>query len=74
MAWAAIVFSTTVKDTDGDGLPDKLEDVSGLMDPDGQALPDLHAMGASSRHKDLFVELGAMKAAARNELRFATRR
>jgi len=62
LAWAAIVFSTSVKDDDADGLPDKLEDVSGLMDPDGKALPDLHAMGASSRHKDLFVELGAMKA------------
>ncbi len=62
LAWAAIVFSTSVKDDDGDGLPDKLEDVSGLMDPDGKALPDLHTMGASSRHKDLFVELGAMKA------------
>ena len=62
LAWAAIVFSTRVQDADGDGLPDKLEDVSGLMDPDGRPLPDLHAMGASSRHKDLFVELGAMKA------------
>ena len=30
LAWAAIVFSTRVQDADGDGLPDKLEDVSGL--------------------------------------------
>ena len=25
-------------------------------------LPDIHAMGASSGHKDLFVEIGAMTA------------
>ena len=28
-------------------------------DPNGQVLPDIHAMGASSTHMDLFVEVGA---------------
>src|SRR5258706_10216658 len=60
LSWAAIIFSTTVQDTDGDGLPDRLEDVSGLKHPSGELLPDLHAMGAHSRHKDLFTEIGAM--------------
>jgi hypothetical protein len=55
--WAAIAFSTTVKDADGDGLIDKLEDVSGLQEPDGEALPDLHAMGAGSDKRDLFLEV-----------------
>jgi hypothetical protein len=60
LSWAAIIFSTTVPDTDGDGIPDKLEDVGGLKTPTGEPLPDLHAMGASSMVKDLFVEIGFM--------------
>ncbi len=62
LAWSAIIFSTPVKDADEDGLPDGLEDNSGLKSPDGKPLPDLNAMGASSLHKDLFVEVGAMQA------------
>ena len=58
---------------DHDGLPDGLEDASaGLRDPDGQDLPNLNAMGASSResfpngplHPDIFIEFNAMWAAA----------
>src|SRR5215475_7375285 len=33
LSWAAVIFSTRLQDTDGDGIPDKLEDVSGLRDP-----------------------------------------
>jgi hypothetical protein len=71
LTWGAVIFSTAVADIDpnqdggplGDGLPDGLEDAAGgLLDPDGQALPDLNAMGASSSHRDLFVEVGAMQA------------
>src|SRR5262249_32344354 len=47
------------------GLPDGLEDaVGGLHDPDGRALPNLNAMGASSSQKDLLVEINAMWAPA----------
>jgi hypothetical protein len=62
LSWAAVVFSTTVHDGDGDGVVSKLEDVSGLLNPADRPYPDLHAMGASSNHKDLFVELGRMVA------------
>jgi Bacterial Ig domain len=70
LAFAAIVFSTAVKDDDHDGLPDAVEDSSTVpavdgvawKDPDDQLLPDLHAMQASSGHKDMFVEIGAMEA------------
>jgi hypothetical protein len=68
LTWAAIIFSTTVPDRDGDGLVDRLEDSSTdgagnqWKDASGQPLPDLHAMGASSAHKDLFVEIAAMVA------------
>ena len=55
-------------DDDHDGLPDAVEDSSTVptvggawKDPDDQLLPDLHAMQASSGHKDMFVEIGAMK-------------
>lgn len=65
LAWAAIIFSTTVKDTDDDGYPDLLESsVNPLKGPDGQALPDMRAMGADARHKDVFIEVGAMQADA----------
>ena len=68
---AAIIFSTPVADVDGDGLPDGIEDASkGLSDPptlaspNGTPLPNLNKMGASSSHKDLFIEVNAMWAAA----------
>ena len=60
---AAVIFSSAVADKDHDGLPDGLEDaVAGLNDPDGQSLPNLNAMGASSSHPDIFVEFNAMHA------------
>jgi len=68
---AAIIFSTRVADVDGDGLPDGIEDASkGLSDPPtlaspaGTPLPNLNKMGASSSHKDLFIEVNAMWAPA----------
>jgi VCBS repeat-containing protein len=67
LSWAAIIFSTAVPDLDRDGNPDIVEnsstDPSGLpwKNPSGQLLPNLHAMGASSAHPDLFAEIGWMK-------------
>lgn len=64
LSWGAVVFSTAVADVDRDGLPDGLEDaVAGLSDPNGDQLPNLNAMGASSLHKDVFIEINAMLAA-----------
>lgn len=64
LTWSAIVYRTTVNDTDGDGLLDIWESsTSTLFDPNGQALPNLHAMGADPDQKDLFVEIGYMEAA-----------
>jgi hypothetical protein len=60
VSFAAEIFSTTVQDTDNDGLVDAWESVSGLVDPNGQPLPDLKAMGASPTVKDLFVEIDYM--------------
>ena len=49
-AWAAIIYRTEVADVDHDGLPDGLEDApGGLKDPDDTELPNLNAMGATSR-------------------------
>jgi hypothetical protein len=53
--WGAVVFSTTVQDTDGDGLLDMWEDNQGYTDAlSGQwvALP-----GANKYVKDIFVEI-----------------
>ena len=70
LTWGAVILSTAVKDADpsddagappGDGLPDGLEDAaSGLLDADGQPLPNVNAMGARSWRRDLFIEVNAM--------------
>ncbi len=61
LSTGAVVFSTRTQDGDGDGLPDKLEDaVSEMKDPSGLSYPNIHAMGASSDRRDLFVEINAM--------------
>jgi hypothetical protein len=61
LSYSAIVFSTKVEDTDGDGLLDVWESSAGsLVDPNNQPLPNLHAMSADPNVKDLFVEIGYM--------------
>jgi hypothetical protein len=64
LSWSAMIFSTTVRDADQDGLPDRLEEQSGLKSPDGKLLPDLHGMLASPLHKDIFIEMGALQDSA----------
>src|SRR5205814_8381141 len=52
---AAMVFSVPILDADGDGLPDILErSDSNFKSPAGVTLPNLKAMGASPKHKDIF--------------------
>src|SRR6266850_5574804 len=63
----AFIFSAPVKDLDDDMLPDRVEDNSTDPQgrpwgyPNGQRVPNIHAMGASSGQKDLFIEINAMK-------------
>jgi hypothetical protein len=74
LSWGAIILSTAVQDGDEDGIVDTWEtsrtdpllplDPNGYVDPNGQALPDLYAMGAQPGQKDLFVEFGYASAAA----------
>jgi hypothetical protein len=59
LSWGALVFSTPVKDQDGDGLLDIWEDKHGYADSkDGSwvALP-----GASKTVRDLFVQVDYLK-------------
>ena len=60
ITFAAMVFSTTVQDTDGDGLLDVWE-TSGFTDMDGTFI-DLPAMGANPNVRDLFLEIDWMDA------------
>ena len=65
LTWGATVFRTEVQDTDQDGLLDIWESsATPILDPLGQPLPNLKAMGADPFVKDLFVEIGYMKADA----------
>jgi VCBS repeat-containing protein len=61
LTWGAVIFKTEVKDTDGDGLLDVWETNPSLVDPNGQALPNLAAMGANPSIRDLFIEIGYME-------------
>lgn len=65
LTWSAIVYRTTVKDFDGDGLLDLWESsTTPIVDPTGQTLPNLKAMGAAPDRKDVFIEIGYMKTTA----------
>jgi hypothetical protein len=62
LTFSAMIFSTDVRDSDGDGLLDIWESsTTTLYDPNGQPLPNLAAMGADPSKRDLFVEIGYMK-------------
>lgn len=64
LTWSAVVYRTTVKDGDGDGLLDLWESSpTPLADPFGRPLPHLAAMGASPIAKDIFIEVGYLTAA-----------
>ena len=61
LCYSGIVLSTQVQDSDGDGLLDIWETSPSLVDPNGQPLPNLAAMGADPTQKDLFIEIGYMQ-------------
>ncbi len=64
LTFGAIVFKTAVQDADGDGLLDVWEESTveaPVIDPNGQALPPLGAMGADKGVDDVFVEVGYFK-------------
>ncbi|HEX6975759.1 MAG TPA: DUF3344 domain-containing protein, partial [Vicinamibacterales bacterium] len=65
LTWAAAIYKTQVKDTDGDGLLDKWETATSaapILDPKGRALPPLGDMGANPLKQDIFMEIGYMDA------------
>ncbi len=59
LSWGAIVFSTTVQNSDGDGLLDSWKK-NGLTDISDGTLVDLPHMGAVLGQKDVFVEIDYM--------------
>ena len=62
LSWSAMIYSTRVEDSDGDGLLDVWEEsATTLTDPNGVALPNLNAMGADPARRDVFIELGYMQ-------------
>ena len=69
LTWAAVIYKTSVADTDGDGLLDVWETATAaapVADPRGRALPPLADMGANPNRKDVFMELGYMDAAGQS--------
>jgi hypothetical protein len=62
LTYEATLFSVTVLDADKDGIPDRLEQPSGLLkDPNNVELPNLYAMGARLLRRDFFAEVNAMR-------------
>jgi hypothetical protein len=67
VAVGSVIFRSAVNDADLDGLLDRWEsstNASPIYDPRGVALPPLADMGALPGRKDIFIEVGAMQAAA----------
>ena len=62
LSWGAIIFSTTVQDSDKDGLLDYWE-TNGFTDVATGEFVNLPAMGADPNVKDLFVQIDYMKGA-----------
>ena len=67
-SWSAIIFSVPVLDGDRDGLADAIEASSTVpavggawKNPDGEPVPDIHAMGAQTGRRDIFAEINAMR-------------
>ena len=58
LSWAGILLRTDVQDSDGDGIPDRVEDGTAVVPTGEPALPNFPAMGADKTIPDLFVELG----------------
>jgi hypothetical protein len=65
LCFAAAVFSVTVQDTDGDGIPDAVE-TNGMIDPADGSFVNFPAMGANPNVKDIFIQLDWMVAATHN--------
>jgi hypothetical protein len=65
VSFSAIVFKTTVEDSDNDSLLNIWESsASTLHDPAGEPLPNLHDMGADPNVPDVFAEVAYMHAQA----------
>ena len=62
LSFSAVVLSTTVQDTDRDGLLDKWESSTAPLFQPAGPLPDLKAMGASPTVPDIFVQIDYMTA------------
>ncbi len=67
ITFSAVVFCTTVQDTDGDGLLDTWE-TNGYTDMTDGTFINLPAMGANPNVKDIFVEIDWMVAAGHSHL------
>jgi hypothetical protein len=62
VTFAAAIYSTEVEDRDGDGLLDAWEEsTTPILDPNGQPLPNLGAMGADPDVPDVFVEIAHLQ-------------
>lgn len=62
--WGVVIFSTTVQDSDEDGLLDVWETANvdaPLYDPHGRMLPPLGSMDADPTVRDVFLEIGYTK-------------
>ncbi len=63
VSWGAVIFSTTVQSSDGDGLLDVWKQNGGYRDVGtGQPvdLPGVHQPGATPPNKDVFIQLDYM--------------
>ncbi|MBZ5659992.1 MAG: hypothetical protein LAO08_06245 [Acidobacteriia bacterium] len=64
LSWGAIITSTDVMNSDGDGILDSWKtNTGGLTDPNGNPLPPLAYMGAKPGQEDIFIQMDWMNGA-----------
>jgi hypothetical protein len=82
ISWGAVILATAVKNIDGDSAPDGME--TGTVDrmaltqsptserpaaPQPLGHGDVAALGGSSRHRDVYLQVDAMRTTGDNDLR-----
>ncbi len=72
VSMGAMIYQTQVNDTDEDGLLNRWESSTSLLDPNGNPLPNFPDMGALAGTPDVFIESRRDAGGGRHDIRLRT--